>query len=109
MSEEQVFFKIGHCPSCGVQTQITDTMNRVIGFMPKTALYWLCLCDEDGEIKTRVGSFVLCGTCHKGSVDPEKVFRSIVDSEFSGVSEETLPEAGMFPNKKLELIKEYGI
>lgn len=109
MSEGQAIYKVGHCPCCEAQTLITDTFNRPIGFIPKTYACWLCLCDEEGNVKTRIGSFVMCEACYTKPEDPEKVFQSLIESPHSGLYQAELLEEKIYPKKKIELIRQYGI
>lgn len=109
MTDQKHVFKVGHCPLCSRQTQITDTFNKPIGAMAGTHLYWLCLKDDQGTIKTRIGTLILCDACHSNNPDPEKIYQSIINSPFSGLSEEQLPEIQMFPNLGLECVKSFGV
>ncbi len=102
-------YKVGHCPGCSAQTLIVDTFNRPIGFMKDTFACWLCLCDEEFNVKTRIGSFVLCKHCFEKPMDAEKVWSNLVSSPYSGLMNLEIPELKLFPYKKIEMIKHYGV
>jgi len=103
----KISFKPGYCAHCGAQAMVTDTAGRPIKALLGSKSIWLCLCDEAGKIKTRVGTVNLCKDCEVGTASAEDIKDNLINSRLSGVGE-LMPEIGMYPNLKLELIKRYG-
>lgn len=100
-------FKVGYCPNCGAQSQTTDTRAGIIAGQVGSYLCWLCICDEDGNVKTRIGTFALCKDCPPDEVDPADIEASLVGSPFSGITNQE-PELLNYPNRMIEKVLRYG-
>lgn len=102
----QIPFKIGYCLGCGAQTQVRDVSGRPVCGLPGTKLCWLCLCDEKGQVKTRVGTITFCKSCDPLKANLDHVKNNLTSSRYSGVSS-TEPEWDLWPIKKIEVVKVY--
>lgn len=100
-------FKVGYCPNCGGQSQITDLKAGIIAGKVGSYLCWLGLTDEKGNIMTRIGTFALCEHCPSESVDPKEIVDSLCSSPYSGITNRE-PELSLYPGRVIEKILRYG-
>ena len=100
-------FKRNHCVDCGNQAMISDFNGRPINGMVGTTLVWVCLCDEEDNVKTRIGSLPICADCDPLTINPDRLIENLLLNPSSGLTSDA-PELEMFPNKKIEIIKRYG-
>jgi len=99
-------FKVGYCLNCAEQTMIP-----MPGFGPGigkvgTKVCWICLCDEKGNVVTRVGTITLCSNCNAENIDLDKMIKRLEDEPLSGYKLND-SEASL-PIKRLEVIKVFG-
>ena len=104
---DQTKFLVGYCPCCGAQSQITDERNRPIGGLIGSKLAWICLCDKDDKVFTRIGTVCLCPKCGPSNDECQKMIDTLVRTEGSGLNGDDMELSSMH-HARIEVIKEYG-
>lgn len=99
-------FQIGYCLNCGAQSQVRDAKGRPVMGLPGTRVCWICICDENDIVKTRVGHITLCYICTPMSVNIGTLLENLAANPASGVSGNEV-EWSMFPKRRIEVIKTY--
>jgi hypothetical protein len=89
---------------CGKQTQIKNVRGAPIRGVPGCKLAWLCLCDENGEVFTRIGTFTLCSTCEP---DCDKIKTELANKESRSGVKSSEPEFARCSSMKIEIAKEF--
>jgi len=100
-------FKVAHCCSCGLQTQVTDVKNNPVSGLLGTKLIWINLCDDDLKVRTRVGSVTLCKDCHPIDIDADELLSNLISAPMSGLLSDAR-ELQLWQNARIEVIKTYG-
>ena len=85
---------------------VLDNRHIPVRGLEGTKLCWLTL-GTDTEVKTRVGSFPVCGKCDPQKVDLAKLKQDLIVTPNTGIQGNE-PELAMFPKLGIEVIKTYG-